>query len=311
MSPVKCVKCRQPAAVEVRRHNAGFCREHFIEHVLRQVQRAIDDEKMFTRQDRILVAVSGGKDSLALWDILQRLGYTADGLHLQLGIGEYSEESAGKTRAFAESRGLALHVISVAEELGFGIGELSRLTRRIPCSACGTTKRHLFNRFARQHGYDVIATGHNLDDEAATLLGNLLHWQTEYVARQRAVMPASEAGLVRKVKPLVRLAEREVAAYAVLAGIDYEVDECPMAVGASSHLYKEVLNRLEQAAPGTKHQFLFGFYERGRRLFSSEPVALGACRRCGEPTPGEVCAFCRLVERAQALAPSPSARPDG
>lgn len=302
MGAVKCVKCRQPAVVEVRRHNAGFCREHFIEHVLRQVQRTIDDEKMFTRQDRILVAVSGGKDSLALWDILQRLGYAADGLHLQLGIGEYSEESAVKTRAFAESRGLTLHVVSVAEELGFGIGELSRLTRRIPCSACGTTKRHLFNRFAKEHGYTVVATGHNLDDEAATLLGNILHWQTEYLGRQAASMPPTHPGLVKKVKPLVRLAEREVAAYAVLQGIDYEVDECPMAAGATSHLYKEVLNRLEEVAPGTKHQFLFGFYERGRRHFPHEVPTLNECKVCGEPTTGEICAFCRLSERARAAA---------
>ncbi|MEW6046959.1 MAG: TIGR00269 family protein [Bacillota bacterium] len=305
---MKCVKCRQPAAVEVRRHNAGFCRDHFVEHVLRQVQRAIADEAMFTRDDRILVAVSGGKDSLALWDILQRLGYAADGLHIQLGIGAYSEESAQRTRAFAEARRLRLHVVSVAEELGFGIEELARRTRRIPCSACGTTKRHLFNRFAREHGYTVVATGHNLDDEAATLLGNILHWQTEYLGRQAAAMPADGAGLVRKVKPLVRLAEREVAAYAVLQGIDYEVDECPMARGATSHLYKEVLNRLEEAAPGTKDQFLFGFYERGRRHFPREAPALRPCRVCGEPTPGEVCAFCRLAERARAAATPRSAR---
>ena len=299
---MKCVKCRQPAVVEVRRHNAGFCREHFVEHVLRQVERTIDELHMLRRDDRILVAVSGGKDSLALWDILHRLGYRADGLHIHLGIGEYSSESTVKTRAFAESRGLTLHEVSVAEELGFGIEELSRRTRRIPCSACGTTKRHIFNRFAREHGYTVLATGHNLDDEAATLLGNILHWQTEYLGRQSAVMEATESGLVRKVKPLVRLAEREVAAYAVLQGIDYQVDECPMAVGATSHLYKEVLNRLEEVAPGTKHQFLWGFYERGRRHFPHEGRTLNACKVCGEPTTGEICAYCRLAERARAAA---------
>ncbi|WP_324716087.1 TIGR00269 family protein [Carboxydochorda subterranea] len=304
---MKCVKCRGPAVVEVSRHHAAFCRDHFVEHVLRQVQRAIEDEGMLAPDDRILVAVSGGKDSLALWDILHRLGYRPDGLHVQLGIGAYSEESAARTRAFAGERGLTLHVVSVAEEIGFGIGELARRTRRIPCSACGMTKRHLFNRFAREHGYTVVATGHNLDDEAATLLGNVLHWQLDYMARQSAVMPATEEGLVKKVKPLVRLAEREVAAYAVLQGIDYEVDECPMAAGATSHLYKEVLNRLEHVAPGTKQQFVFGFYERGRRHFPKEPVRLQACRVCGEPTPGEVCAFCRLTERARAAASGRSA----
>lgn len=296
---MKCVKCRGPAVIEVRRHHAGFCREHFVEHVLRQVERAIEDEGMFGAEDKILVAVSGGKDSLALWDILTRLGHRADGLHIQLGIGEYSSESARRTLAFATERGLTLHVVSVAEELGMGIEDLAQRTRRIPCSACGVTKRHLFNRFARAHGYTVLATGHNLDDEAATLLGNVLHWQTEYIARQSPAMPA-QGGLVKKVKPLVRLAEREMAAYAVLQGIDYEVEECPMARGATSHLYKELLNRLEEVSPGSKQQFLFGFYERGRRHFPREDVALFACSVCGEPTPGEVCAFCRLTRSARA-----------
>ena len=299
---MKCVRCRGPAVIEVRRHNSAFCKEHFNDHVLRQVQRAIEDERMLTPEDRILVAVSGGKDSLALWDVLTRLGYSADGLHLQLGIGEYSEASADKSRAFAQARGLTLHVVSVAEWLGWGIEELARRTRRIPCSACGLTKRYLFNRFAREHGYTVVATGHNLDDEAATLLGNVLRWQVEFMARQAASMPPTHPGLVKKVKPLVRLAEREVAAYVVLNGIDYEVDECPMAVGASSHLYKEVLNRLEQEQPGAKHQFLFGFYERARQLLPRDGVQLNSCQVCGEPTTGDVCAFCRMARRAGAPA---------
>src|SRR6185437_12725420 len=140
--------------------------------------------------------------------------------------------------------------------------------RRVPCSACGLSKRHVFNDAARSNGYDVLATGHNLDDEAAVLLGNVLRWEAGYLGRQQPVLPAAP-GFVRKVKPLVRLGERELAAYCVLTGIDYIVEECPMAAGNRHLGYKELLNDLEERSPGTKAAFLFGFVERGHERFAA------------------------------------------
>ena len=165
----------------------------------------------------------------------------------------------------------------------------------------------MFDQAALDGGYDALATGHNLDDEAAVLFGNVLRWETEYLARQQPVLPARE-GFPRKVKPLVRLGERETAAYCVLRGIDYEVEECPMAVGNKHLGYKEALNAIEATSPGSKQQFYFGFLERAAARFAAEGetgdgVALSACERCGAPTPGEVCAFCRLAERASQTQP--------
>lgn len=296
---MKCVKCRGPAAIELRRHNSGFCSEHFLEYFENQVRRAIAEFRMFGPEERVLVAVSGGKDSLALWDVLLRMGYQVDGLYIDLGIGEYSAESRARAEEFAARRGVRLIVHSVAGEYGAAVPDLARLTGRVACSACGLTKRHTFNKTARQYGYDVVATGHNLDDEAAVLLGNVLHWETGYLGRQSPAMPA-EDGFARKVKPLYRVTERETAAYAVLRGIDYIVEECPNARGAQSLVYKELLNRLEQESPGSKHHFLFGFYQIRPEVFRSdrEQVDLRPCTRCGEPTTGEICAFCRLLERA-------------
>jgi tRNA-5-methyluridine54 2-sulfurtransferase len=296
---MRCQRCKGDAAVEVRRHHAAFCGEHFIEFFDRQVERAIEGERMFTRDERVLVAVSGGKDSLALWDVLRRLGYRASGLYINLGIGAYSEESHRKTVAFAAAHGLELLIADIPRDYGMGVEAFAKATRRVSCSACGLSKRYLFNRVALDHGFDVVATGHNLDDEAAVLFGNLLHWQTEYLARQAPVLPSTHPRLVRKVKPLYRIAEREAAAYAVLCGIDYIVDECPNSVGAKSLLYKDALNLLEQAAPGTKQSLYWGFLERGRPLVQAEDaVTLRDCIHCGQPTTAEVCAFCRMTERA-------------
>jgi uncharacterized protein (TIGR00269 family) len=259
---------------------------------------------MFGPDDRLLVAVSGGKDSLAVWDMLVEAGYAADGLYVGLGIGGYSDDSAATVQRFADARGLVARVVDLRADYGYDVPTAAVATGRVPCSACGLSKRRLFDRAATDGGYDVLVTGHNLDDEAAVLFGNVLHWQTDYLGHQLPVLPARN-GFPRKVKPLVRLGEREMAAYCVLRRIDYIVEECPMAAGNKHLGYKEALNAIEVTSPGSKHDFYFGFLARASDRFT--PVAeeaqaqLRACERCGAPTTGEVCAFCRLVERATAV----------
>ena len=119
----------------------------------------------------------------------------------------------------------------------------------MPCSACGLSKRHLFDDAALEGGYDVVVTGHNLDDEAAVLFGNTMRWDIDYLARQLPVLPAGD-GFPRKVKPLVRLTERETAAWCIVRGIDYQVEECPMAAGNRHLGYKAALNDARGALAG-------------------------------------------------------------
>ena len=298
---MKCTVCRGPAVIDIRRHNSNFCVDHFLEQCRRQVVKAIERFSMIEEGERVLVAVSGGKDSLAIWDILVDLGYEVDGLYVGLGIGEYSETSRDFARAFATSRSLRLIEVDLPTEYGFDIPDGSRSARRVPCSACGLSKRHLFDRAAIEGGYDVVVTGHNLDDEAAVLMGNTLQWSTEYLGRQLPVLPARD-GFPRKAKPLVRLSERETAAYCVVRRIDYIVEECPMAAGNRHLGYKRALDVIEASSPGAKHSFYFGFLERAASLFApvaeEERSSLSACTVCGAPTTAEVCAFCRLVDRA-------------
>ncbi len=296
---MKCNRCRGAAIVEVRRHNAAYCKDCFM-HVFReQVKRAIRQHDMVSAGDRVLVAVSGGKDSLALWDVLLELGYDAAGLYLGLGIGGYSNRSGEVTKAFAAERNVELIVVDLERDYGYDIPTAGLKGSRSTCAVCGLSKRYVFNRAAMEGGFDVIATGHNLDDEAATLLGNTLRWQTEYIARQSPALPGKE-GMVKKVKPLFRLSELETAAYAFLRGIDYIVEECPLVAGNTQLRYKEAMNAIEATSPGTKAQFFLGYLERGRPLFrTADDTELSACERCGQPTPGRFCAFCRA--RAQIL----------
>jgi uncharacterized protein (TIGR00269 family) len=290
---MRCLRCRRPAVIELRRHNAAFCAPCFDRHFTDQIKRAIKDHHMLDPRQRVMVAVSGGKDSLALWEVLLELGYRAAGLYLNLGIGEYSERSGATVEAFATERGAELVHVDLLEVSGYDIPTAGKKGSRSTCSVCGLSKRYVFNRVALDRGFDVVATGHNLDDEAATLLGNTLRWQTEYIARQSPVLAGRE-GMVRKVKPLHRLSERETAAFAFLRGIDYVVEECPLVGGNTQLKYKEAMNQLESMSPGTKSSFYLGFVDRASALFRGEDRAeLSPCERCGQPTTGRFCAFCR------------------
>ena len=311
---MKCKVCRQHAVLDIRRHNAGFCREHFVDHVTNQVAKTVKEFKMFSPDDRLLLAVSGGKDSLALWDILLDLGYDVTGFYLDLGIGGYSTRSKEACIAYADKRDAKLIVRVLTEEHGYTVPELSKLTRRAPCSGCGLNKRYEFNRAALEEGFDILVTGHNLDDEVATLFGNVLHWNTDMLARQAPVLEERLFGsgdsartvMVKKVKQLVKIAERETAAYALLKGIDYVVEECPMVEGNTQHKYKEAITLLEEASPGTKTQMYFGFLKKAAPRFAEGPandVQLAACSECGavtlQPEQGEpVCAFCKTKAMA-------------
>jgi tRNA-5-methyluridine54 2-sulfurtransferase len=312
--PARCRQCRAAAVIEGPRHRAAWCAEDFLDHVRGQVRRAIDEHAMCSYDDAILVAVSGGKDSLALWDVLLDMGYRADGLYLGLGIGGYSSRSEQVVRDFASRRDVTLHVHDLAGEFGFDIPVATRDRGRSACGVCGLSKRYVFNRVALESGYDVMATGHNLDDEAATLLANVLRWQTPFLARQAVCQPASETGLAKKVKPLYRLGEREMAAYCVVRGLDYVVEECPLVAGNTVLRYKDALNQLEQHSPGTKAQFLYGFLDRVRdEHFAGADSAHGGlvgCAECGMPTTtprgkaagaAPVCAFCRTRGRVLKL----------
>jgi uncharacterized protein (TIGR00269 family) len=262
---------------------------------------------MFKPGDRLLVAVSGGKDSLTIWDVLQHLGYSVDGLYIHLGIGRdepYSEHSLQLTQNFANQKNLNLLVVDLIKQYGASIPELSLRRHRSqkPCSTCGLVKRHIMNEAAHKGEYDVLVTGHNLDDEVAVLLSNALSWEMEMISRQSPVLPAGP-GFARKVKPLCRFSERETTAYALVSGIQYVEEECPYAEGASMLYYKGILNKMEEEQRGLKLRFYSNFLKARKHgylpVHNIEKTEFGdsnLCPKCGQPTSsGNLCSFCRLI----------------
>jgi len=300
---MRCKRCGQTAWVDMPRHNTALCQHCFPDYLHKQVTRAIHDYHMLRHGEPVMVAVSGGKDSMTLWQVLLDMGYQAVGVHIDLGIGDYSRRSREVVATFAAERGVPLTVIEVAQECGLPIPSLARRTMRSACSACGLVKRYLLNRAAREAGATALATGHNLDDEAATLLGNLMRWQAGYLQRQAPALPGTYPGLVSRVKPLYRVTEKETASYAVIRRIPCLFEECPLSRGSRSLLYKEALNRIEAASPGSKQGLVYGFLETGKALLGGQPpVELQDCVRCGQPSTTEVCAYCRLLSEVGATA---------
>jgi len=305
---MKCKRCKATAVVALPSHHTAFCASCFREFFARQVQRGIESHRLFTREERVLVALSGGKDSLALMLELARQGYDVTGLHIDLGIPDSSVAARGVVERFCARHGFPLIIREMAKE-GLAIPDVKARLRRPICSACGKIKRHFFNKTALEEGYAALATGHNLDDEVARLFSNTLRWDVGYLSDQGPRLDG-EDGFARKVKPFWRLSEYETATYAFLEDIEYHYSPCPYSQGASFTFHKGLLQRLEEAMPGRKLGFYLDFLERGRPVFnraeSREGPVLAPCERCGYPTSSGVCGVCRIRETVRETTSAPA-----
>ncbi len=292
---MRCAICKKKAEVYLPHHNLALCREDFKKYFLKRVKKAIDDFKMFEKGDKILLAVSGGKDSLSLWHALLKLGYDVTGLFIALGIGEFSERARKIVKEFSDKNKTNLITVKLENEFGGNtLPQIVEKTRGIPCKVCGKIKRYYFDRIAVKENFDVIATGHNLDDESAFLLGNILNWNIEYLAKQLPALP-EEDGFKKKVKPLIYLTEREIAIYAFFNEINYNELSCPFSKKAKSHFYKESLHQMELSYKGLRIKFFKGFL-RNQKIFgkAEKKYSLSPCKICGYPTSSEICGVCKI-----------------
>ncbi len=297
---MRCRFCRtRSVEVFLRMYNLPLCRDHFISFFYKRIRETIEKYKMFGLEDKVVVAVSGGKDSLALALALKDLGYSVIGYFLDLGIPEGSAFARETVIRFGEKFSIPVHVEELRSVFGYSLVQISEIMRRPACSFCGTLKRYYMNRFARSIGADVLCTGHTMFDEATVLFSNVLQWKEEYLFRQLPVLP-EEQGLTKKAKPLAFITERETAIYCFFKGIDYLDLPCPLSSGAKSRRVKLRLLQLEEDSPGTINRFLKGFYSFKKKInfssFNKEDIQ--PCRECGYPTTADrFCSVCRMKRK--------------
>lgn len=300
----KCQWCDVAAEVFLPYARLKLCRDHFKEYVVRRVRHTVERYDMIRDGERVLVALSGGKDSLVLLHVLSVMANSSnpklslkcevEAVTLDLGIKGYSEKCVSVARSYCEKLGVPHHVVRLEELAGFTMDYVASRKGRPTCSVCGAVKRYILNKFGVEMGFDRLATGHNLDDEAAVLLSNYLSANVEFLVRQHPVLPSRE-GMISRIKPLFEVSESETTMYAQFQGLVPVDGKCPYATKPSTHMFKKVLNTLEEEAPATKIRMVRGFLEKVKPLLEKTSVApLRKCTVCGYPSSSEVCSFCRI-----------------
>ena len=297
---MKCRVCKGEATIKLDSYNTKLCDRDFLAFFEKRIREGIHDYKMFTHEDRILAAISGGKDSLVMWDVLLRLGYNVTGYHLYLNIPDSSEHALEVVKLFAQQRKATFILENLRDIIPGDIREASMVTKKPTCSVCGMVKRYRFNRLATERGFTTVITGHHLDDESAVLLGNLMHWQEGYLARQFPVLE-ERPGMVRKAKPLIYASKEEIEIYTRLRAIQFASSDCPLGGDATSHYYKKAIKQLEKDMPSTKIFFIKTFYKKYRAYFKDQESGLAGelkpCPKCGSLTVAPICNFCALCEK--------------
>lgn len=290
---MKCTLCEQRAVSD----NPAECAPHFIATFEAKVKATIERFGLIGRGETIAVAVSGGKDSQTIAYILHKLyGDAVTAIAIDEGIPGYRDQKLADLRVFCEMYGVPLRVYSFREAFGKPLNDF--LSRGAPpCRSCGVMRRHLLNKYAS--GSDVIATGHNLDDECQSIIMNLLKGNLSMMARigPRSGVGGRE-GFTQRVKPLYLCTEKEIATYAFLMKFPVQFNECPHADEGFRSCVRDALNELEMVRPGTKLRLVEHFLSIRpdadcARLRCTE---LRSCERCGSPAAGTICSTCKVVE---------------
>ncbi|MBN1175038.1 TIGR00269 family protein [Candidatus Woesearchaeota archaeon] len=288
---MKCEKCENKAIIG----NPILCSEHFEEYILKTVQDTITQFNLFTKETKICVAVSGGKDSLALIDILIRLGYSVEGLFVNEGISNYREYSNEDLEKFMRKNKLLLRTTSFQDLVGHSLDEIMNTEKFHACSVCGTLRRYLLNKFSKE--YDVIATGHNLDDEAQTVLINLARGNTDLMFRGGPKSKPTNQ-FTQKVKPLIFVSEKQLLTYAIIRKIKTGFEECPYAQTSYRAHLRDLLNEEESKNPSTKLNILKSYLNLEKNIIKCDvkEKELCVCSVCGEASQEGICKACKLKE---------------
>lgn len=296
---MQCANCEQQAIAL----QPNLCKDHFDEYILQTTQATIEEFNLFTKQDKICVAVSGGKDSLALLDVLTRLGYTVTGLFVDEGIVNYREYAKEDLDNFIKQKNIPLLTTSFEELTGQRLDSIMQTGKFHACTVCGTLRRYLLNKHSKD--YDVLATGHNQDDEAQTIMINLARGNTDLLFRMGPITKRSEH-FTRKVKPFYRLSEKQLLIYTTLHNIKTHFGECPYAHTSYRSNLRDELNKLEVKQPGTKKNIIDTYLKlQARQTTTEHKEHLGTCTKCGEASQDTICKTCKFKEEIEGLFTAP------
>lgn len=291
---MKCRICNKKADIQLRSYNINLCRDCYPKFYERLVERSIKKYKIIKENERILVAVSGGKDSVALAHTLAKLHkflkFNFEIFHINLGLGEYSEKCEKAAKELGKKLEIKTNIVKLTD-YGFAIPEI-RVKKR--CHFCGVAKRYLMNRYARENGFDVIATGHTSDDIVKFFFKNWLAGNFEWSEKFLPRIEGFDSKVVTRVKPLFDRSGDENRLYVKILNLPFVEEKCPFA--PKKDKWKEIVEEIEKRSPGFKRSFVLNLVKYLNTEKNQEKEKYQYCENCGEIASDKLCAFCKILK---------------
>ncbi len=306
-SVVRCDVCGKDAVIFIRYNGRHLCERHFSSFLERRVKRDVR-EQIRLDEGIIAVGVSGGKDSNVLLYLLHKIfgkwkNVDLYAITVDEGIKGYREKTIKAAETLSKKLGVEHIIIRLKEIIGITVDEVANVDKEYkPCSYCGVWRRKALNIAAKEIGAKYIALGTNLDDYSQTILMNFVRGDIAKLAKLAPHTDRVIEGMIPRVVPLRFIPEKETTLYAIINNIPYEDAVCPYAQYALRNDYRKIVAGLESRSPGTRHSIVRSYLTIRPKLYEIYPPAkLNPCRICGEPTSGEICKSCQLIERYKKL----------
>lgn len=274
-------------------------REVFTQELLNRIEKTITDYSLIDSDERVAVALSGGKDSVltlhALHDFREKINFELLAIAIDEGISGYRADGLQIARQHASELGIELIEKSLKREMGITLDQASNF-HHTACVPCGVFRRYLLNRTGHELELDKLATGHNLDDEVQSFLMSFARADTRRFGKFGPKLDRIHPKMIPRIKPLWKIQEKEVGIWAVLNEMDVHMAECPYAYTSFRSNLKNYLNQLEEKSPGTKINLLNSFHKSFQFEDLLMKVELHECKRCGEPSSSSLCKACEIRE---------------
>ena len=301
---MQCSKCGNPQVI-IKKDQSGqlLCKDCFIESIEKKVIKTIKKENLLNKGDKVLVALSGGKDSVTTLEILdsfrKRNIIDMCAVTVDEGIANYRQDGVDIAIRHAERLGIEHNVVSLKDNYGISLDEIMQSNpRQGSCSYCGVFRRTIINKAARDMGATKIATGHNLDDEVQAIMMNYLEGNMDNLTKLGAKTESKAKEFTPKIKPLREIPEREIGLYVVAKELEVHFDSCPYAQQSFRGEVSDVINQLAQNHPTIKYSTLRG-YDKIKGILKDElkkEYPQGRCEKCGEPSANRLCKACLFLE---------------
>jgi len=296
---MKCDRCENQIAYTRKYSGEKLCSKCFSNSIIRKTAKTISKYKMIQNDELVAVAVSGGKDSLALLNIMSKMAvnhnFRIKAITIDEGIPGYRDEALGIVEKFCKNLKVDLKVYSYKELFELSLDEALDLRENekiSSCSICGTLRRRAMEYAAKDICANVIATGHNLDDTLQTFIINMLSGDTSKVGWMD---PDTSGNSLRKIKPFCEIYESEIVFYAFTNDIPFQSEPCPhMNEGIRTEI-REFLNSLEKQHSGIKNNLYQSIIKVSQIVKGTNQKQKMLCEKCGSECTGTTCSVCNLV----------------